>query len=143
MRPIITYIKALLCYNLCWSLLAYRFLSDPCIIRQVPLFLRPYLSSVFHCAGNVRVRVLVVFLRSVAEDSTHIARSRGEGEVKQVVKKFARVCTQNYSGSRFTALSRGPIPGPSTVPGTTGYWGDKLHGSCGSMTSRTRLRYIR
>ena len=52
---------------------------------------------------------------------------------------FTRVCMQNYSGSKFIAPSQVPILGTSTAPCTTGKWGDKLHGSCGSTTSQPQL----
>ena len=73
------YKTGLLCYNLCWSLLASWFLSDTCFIRQKTSFLRQYIFSVFHCAGNVHVRFSVDCLQSVAKDSVNIMRDRGWG----------------------------------------------------------------
>ena len=71
--------KALLCYNLCRSLLASQFLSDPYFKRRIPCFLRGYLSSVFNCAGNVRGWAPIYCLRYVAKDSSRAIRERGGG----------------------------------------------------------------
>ena len=49
---------------------------------------------------------------------------------------FLCVCAQNHYGLLFTALRRGLIPGNSPFPGPAGDWGDELHGSCRSTTSR-------
>ena len=49
------YKKALLCYNLFWSLLASWFLSDPCFIRQITSFILRYMFVILHCTRNVRV----------------------------------------------------------------------------------------
>ena len=44
----------------------------------------------------------------------------GEGGVTRVAKHISRMCTQNYSGARFIAPTRGPIPGPSLALGPAG-----------------------
>ena len=54
--------KALLCYNLCWSLLASWFLSDPCFIRQIQSFILQYMYVIFYFDGNIRVQVTLYFL---------------------------------------------------------------------------------
>ena len=58
--------------------ISVRFLSDPCFISKIPCFLRRYISSVFHCAGNIHGRVPVYSLWSVAKDSV-CAMSEQEG----------------------------------------------------------------
>ena len=63
-----------------------------------------------------------------------------EGVVNQAAKKYARVCTQNDSGSWFNALSWGPIPGPSLDTGPVGYWGYYISKSRRSKTSLARLQ---
>ena len=41
----------------------------------------------------------------------------------------SRMCTCNYSGTRFIPPNQGLIPGPSPAPVTAGEWGDKLRRS--------------
>ena len=64
----------LLCYNLCRSLLASQFLSG-----FIPCFLRRYLSSIFHCAGNVHGWVPIYCLQSLANDSARAIHVQGGG----------------------------------------------------------------
>ena len=53
----------------------------------------------------------------------HAFRDRGrEGVVNQVGETLAQVSARNYSGSKFTALSQGPILGTIPVPGPAVYW---------------------
>ena len=79
----------------------------------------------------------------MAKDDAHAMRDLGgEGGVVQVAIFFERVCAGNYSGARFTALSRGSIPGPSPVPGPAGDWGDKLRGSCGSTVRMIEMPHF-
>ena len=80
--------KALLCYNLFWSLLDYQFLSDPFFMCPNPRFILRYMFVVFHWYGNVHARVPVSFLCLVAEGSSHIARSRGLGQRRAGGKKY-------------------------------------------------------
>ena len=85
------YKKTLLCYNLFQSLLASQFLSDPYFIRRIPSFILWYLCVVFHCSVNLRIRVPVVCLRSVAEGSVRTLHDRGgEGEVVQAANFLCR-----------------------------------------------------
>ena len=46
----------------------------------------------------------------------------GEGGVTRVAKNRSRMRAQNYSGARFIASTRGPMPGPSPALGPAGYW---------------------
>ena len=133
------YKKTILHYNLCRSLLAYQFLSDPCFIHIIPSSILRYMWDVFHCANNVCVRVPLDCLWSMDKDSAHAMRNRWGG-FHAGGKNICAVCAENYSGEWFTALSRGPIPGTSLVPSTTGDWRDELRGSCISTTSWPRLR---
>ena len=129
--------KALLCYSLCRSLLASRFLSDPWFLRQ-------YLSSVFHCDGNVHGRIPVDCIRSVANYSIHAMLGwRGGGHIGG--KKIVRVCvcTRNYYGAQFIAPKTRPrsrVPVRILCP--TGDWGDELRGSCSSTTPATTVIVI-
>ena len=81
------YNKALLCYNLCRSLLASRFQFDSCY-AQIPAFYADIFLFVFHCAVNVRDQVPVDCLWSIANDSARDARTRGEGSGTLVAKKL-------------------------------------------------------
>ena len=56
---------------------------------------------------------------------------------------FARVCAKAYSGLQLTALSRGPILGPSPVPDPAGDWGYDLCWSCVSTNSIPLLQSCR
>ena len=56
-----------------------QFLSNTWFIRRIPCILRQYLSSVFRCSGNIRRRVPVDCLQSVAKDSACTMRERGRG----------------------------------------------------------------
>ena len=79
----IKYDKALLCYNICWSLLASQLMSNFCPIpdlyAKVPDFYADIFLFMFHCDGNVRGQVPVDCLWSVTNDSARDARTRGEG----------------------------------------------------------------
>ena len=44
------YKTVLLRYTLCWSILTYRFMTDPSFIRQISSCICLYWCSVFHCA---------------------------------------------------------------------------------------------
>ena len=94
--------------------ISVQFLSDLWFIGR-------YLSSVFRCARNVRVNVPLIFLRSLAKDSTRDTRIReGEGSHADGNNVFAQVCAWNDSGARCIAPSRGTILGPGPVTGHAG-----------------------
>ena len=75
------YNKAILCHNLCRSLLASWFLSDLWPIPAVCVYIHPlYIDIfpfVFYCSGNVRVQVSVDFIWSLANDSMHAMCEKG------------------------------------------------------------------
>ena len=48
--------KALLFYNIYWSLLASQFLAEPCFICQITSFIRQYRCSAFGCSGSTHAR---------------------------------------------------------------------------------------
>ena len=135
-----TYKKALLCYSLCWSLLASRFQSYlhpiPALYAKFPAFyvnILPPFSTVMvtYVVGICRLSLFMAIY------SVRDARTRGGGgRVVQVAKNCTQACAQNYSGVQFIAPSWGPIPGPSPAPGPVGDWGGYLHGSCRSTNSR-------
>ena len=97
--------KALVCYNIFWLLLASRFLSNPCLISRITSFILQYLCVVFHCYKNVHAWVPVVCLSYVANYRARALCDLVGVKVEQAEICFARVCAQNYSGSRFNALS--------------------------------------
>ena len=89
---VIRYSKALLCYNICRSLLASRFLSNfyliPDLYAKTPAFNAKITASyadiflfVFHCAGNVRGQVPVGCFWCISNDSAHTVGGRGQGHV--------------------------------------------------------------
>ena len=117
-------------------------MSNPFLILQIPSFKIQYLCVVFQCDVNVHVWVPIFCLCFVTEDSARALRNRGGCEVIQAVMHFSQVCARNYSGSQFSALSWGPILVTIPVHVTEGDWGDEIHRSCGSMTSRPQLWFI-
>ena len=80
--------KALLCYNLCWSLLASRFLSDcvwSLLYMSNSLLFTPNFPSVVHFSGNVQYTTCLVpvgCLWPVAKDSARAMRKWGGCENK-------------------------------------------------------------
>ena len=108
--------KALLCYSLCWSFLAFRFRSNFCPIlalyAKIPIFtaisflyLPPYIDYV--CGHGEHARG---------------AQTGGEGGVTWVEKNRSQMCARNYSCTRFIPPSQGLIP----APGPVGKWGGEL-----------------
>ena len=81
------------------------------------------------------LRRLSQFLKNGEQRAQCENEGGGEGGVILVAKRCMRVCAQNYSGARFIAPSRGPIPNPSPDPGPAGDWGGDFRGSCGNMIS--------
>ena len=135
------YKKALLCYNICWSILTSQFLSDTIFILRISIFILLYLCDVFHRAVNVPVQAPIYCLWFVAKDSESTMRDQGgEGGVMQVVICFVRVRARNYSGTWITVLERVPIPGPSTVTSTAGYRRDNICRPYMGTTSRPQLK---
>ena len=125
-------------------LVSVLFISDPWFILQIPWFLHQYISSVLHCAGNVCGQVTVHCLWLVTKDKSRaMSKWGGGGRGHAGGEMFCAGVHKNYSGAQFLSSGQGLILGPSTVPGPTGDWGDKLHGSCRSKTSRPRLWYGR
>ena len=86
--------------------ISVQFLSNPCFICQIPYFIRQYISSIFHCSGNVHNRVPVYFLCSVAKYSMHMMRERGGGRVTQVVKKCAGAHKKLFWRANYCAKPR-------------------------------------
>ena len=64
--------KALVCYNLFRSFLASQILSDPCFILHIIRFIVLYLCAIFHCSGNVFVRVPIGCIHLVAKYGAHL-----------------------------------------------------------------------
>ena len=112
-------------------------LSDTCFIRIIPRFLCQYLSSILHCASNVRVWFPIYCIWSVARIARVMRVQVGRGRDSCRRKKcFAWVCAQNYSGARFIAPSWGTILGLNLVPSPAGDGGYDICGSFRNMTSR-------
>ena len=59
--------------------ISVQFLSNPYFIGQIPWFLCQCLSSVLQCAGNIRGRVPIDCLRSIAKESERAMRKWGGG----------------------------------------------------------------
>ena len=58
---------------------------------QIPSFLLRYISSVFHCVGNIHGRVPVDYLWFVSNYSALDARTRSEGQVRVGGKNISAV----------------------------------------------------
>ena len=80
--------KALLCYNLCRSLLASQFLSDFCLTlalyaeipsfyAKIPAFYADIFIFFFRCDGNAHGQFPIVCLQSVSNDSVCMMPRQG------------------------------------------------------------------
>ena len=113
-------------YNIYRSLLASRFLTDPCFIRKITIFICQYWCSVFCCAKITcdwyphRLSPSVIRLSSTRTYGFHFLRScpahhsnsrddwggGGGGLGWSGIGKILRSVAQNYIGAKFIA----PVP---------------------------------
>ena len=83
--------ESLLIYNIIWSLLYSCFLTGPWFLRQIPSFLRQYLSSVFFFFSVISlVWSSVGCLRPLSMFSARVVQpiKGGKYEVRQKMKEF-------------------------------------------------------
>ena len=90
------YNKALLCYNICRSLLASRLLYDfcpiPALYVKIPDLYADIFLFGFYYANNLRGQVPVGCLRSVSNDSVRVIRRRGGRAGERWRRKLLRKC---------------------------------------------------
>ena len=127
---VLNHMVELLCYFLRWLLSIFPLWSVFCTIPDLYADIPGFYSNP-PPPPSVYYRML---LR--AQCSNEGGR---EGEVAWVANSCSQIIEQNNSRAQFNVPARGLMLGPIPGPGTAGYWGVELCGSCVSMILLPRL----